>query len=80
MSIKSFHRSWLAFRSFKVFAFVHAFKLQVRTVGYQTGSALILIEAKGNEPLEVKFFDETPDVEITLCQEAPENRPLCRIR
>lgn len=33
---------------------------------YQTGSAIVLIEADGAEPLTVRFFDEMPDVEITL--------------
>jgi HEAT repeat protein len=33
---------------------------------YQTGSALVLIEADGAKPLCVRFFDEMPDVEITL--------------
>lgn len=33
---------------------------------YQTGSALVRVEAEGAEPLEVRFFDEMPDVEITL--------------
>lgn len=33
---------------------------------YQTGSAMVLIEADGAEPLTVRFFDEMPDVEITL--------------
>ncbi|MHC5056943.1 MAG: HEAT repeat domain-containing protein [Planctomycetota bacterium] len=33
---------------------------------YQTGSALVLIEADGAKALRVRFFDEMPDVEITL--------------
>ena len=33
---------------------------------YQTGSALVLIEADGAKSLRVRFFDEMPDVEITL--------------
>ncbi|MHC4248405.1 MAG: HEAT repeat domain-containing protein [Planctomycetota bacterium] len=33
---------------------------------YQTGSALVLIEVEGAKPLRVRFFDEMPDVEITL--------------
>jgi len=33
---------------------------------YQTGSALTLITAKGAQPLTVRFYDEMPDVEITL--------------
>lgn len=39
---------------------------------YMTGTARILIEAKDAKPLMVQFFDEMPDVEITLsCQ--PQN-------
>ncbi|MHC4504819.1 MAG: HEAT repeat domain-containing protein, partial [Planctomycetota bacterium] len=33
---------------------------------YQTGSALVLIEADGARPLRAQFFDEMPEVEITL--------------
>ncbi|TWU35330.1 hypothetical protein Q31b_54260 [Novipirellula aureliae] len=33
---------------------------------YQTGSAPIRIEAEGSQPLTVQFFDEMPDVLITL--------------
>lgn len=33
---------------------------------YQTGSAKMLIEARGSEPLEAQFFDEMPEVEIRL--------------
>ena len=33
---------------------------------YQTGSCLALIEAEGCKPLVVRFYDEMPDVEITL--------------
>lgn len=33
---------------------------------YQTGSTRTLIEAKGAKPLTVHFYDEMPDVEITL--------------
>ena len=33
---------------------------------YQTGPAQVLIEAAGAKPLEVSFYDEMPDVEITL--------------
>jgi hypothetical protein len=33
---------------------------------YQTGSARTLIEAQGAEPLTVHFYDEMPEVEITL--------------
>jgi HEAT repeat protein len=33
---------------------------------YQTGSALVLIEARGAKPLKARFFDEMPEVEVTL--------------
>ena len=33
---------------------------------YQTGSAQVRIEARGAKPLAVRFYDEMPDVEITL--------------
>ncbi|MCA9016406.1 MAG: HEAT repeat domain-containing protein, partial [Planctomycetaceae bacterium] len=33
---------------------------------YQTGSSMIQIEAQGCKPLTVQFYDEMPDVEITL--------------
>jgi hypothetical protein len=33
---------------------------------YQMGSCLALIEAEGRRPLVVRFYDEMPDVEITL--------------
>ncbi len=33
---------------------------------YQTGSSIVLIEARGAGPLRVRFFDEMPEVEITL--------------
>jgi len=33
---------------------------------YQTGSAQIRIEASSCEPLVIQFFDEMPNVEITL--------------
>lgn len=33
---------------------------------YQTGSARMLIEAEGAKPLLVEFYDEMPDVKITL--------------
>jgi HEAT repeat protein len=33
---------------------------------YQTGSSLILIESPGCRPLEVQFYDEMPEVLITL--------------
>ena len=33
---------------------------------YQTGSCLAQIEAEGCKPLLARFFDEMPDVEITL--------------
>ncbi|MCA9225537.1 MAG: hypothetical protein KDA47_07990, partial [Planctomycetales bacterium] len=35
---------------------------------YQTGSAQIRVEAAGFVPLVVQFFDEMPDVRITLDQ------------
>jgi hypothetical protein len=43
---------------------------------YQTGSALTRIEAEGAQPLEVRFFDEMPHVEITL--QAGDGRPQTR--
>lgn len=33
---------------------------------YQTGSAQVRIEARGAQPLIVRFYDEMPDVRITL--------------
>lgn len=33
---------------------------------YQTGSAQVRIESKGSKPLVVRFYDEMPDVQITL--------------
>ncbi len=42
---------------------------------YQTGSALTRIEAEGAEPLEVRFFDEMPAVEITLTAGAGPVKP-----
>jgi hypothetical protein len=36
---------------------------------YQTGSAQIRVEAAGFKPLVVPFFDEMPDVRITLDKE-----------
>jgi HEAT repeat protein len=33
---------------------------------YQTGSSIVLIECDGCKPLEVRFYDEMPDVQITL--------------
>ncbi|HEX7896868.1 MAG TPA: hypothetical protein VF950_03860 [Planctomycetota bacterium] len=33
---------------------------------YQTGSAQVRVEAPGAKPLVVRFYDEMPDVEITL--------------
>jgi hypothetical protein len=36
---------------------------------YQTGSSLTLIEAEVCKPLTVQFFDEMPDVAITLSKE-----------
>ena len=33
---------------------------------YQTGRAKVVIEAAGAKPLEVSFYDEMPEVEITL--------------
>ena len=38
---------------------------------YQTGAATVLIEADGAKPLEVTFFDEMPDVLITLTPSEP---------
>ena len=38
---------------------------------YQTGPATVLIEADGAKPLEVTFFDEMPDVLITLTPSEP---------
>ena len=36
-----------------------------------TGPTYILIEAKNAKPLQVRFFDEMPDVEITLTPARP---------
>jgi hypothetical protein len=33
---------------------------------YQTGSSIVLIECDGCKPLEVRFYDEMPEVHITL--------------
>ena len=33
---------------------------------YQTGSSIVLIESKGCKPLQVRFYDEMPEVRITL--------------
>jgi hypothetical protein len=33
---------------------------------YQTGSSIVLIESEGCKPLEVRFYDEMPEVRITL--------------
>jgi hypothetical protein len=35
---------------------------------FQTGSAVVLIEAEGAEPLTVSFYDEMPEVEIILSE------------
>jgi HEAT repeat protein len=37
---------------------------------YQTGSSLIQIECEGCNPLKVQFYDEMPDVRITLATKA----------
>lgn len=39
---------------------------QVEPGPYQTGSAQIRVEAPGFEPIVIQFFDEIPDVRITL--------------
>jgi hypothetical protein len=49
-----------------VFAAYSMSKRQKEPGPYQTGSALTLITAKGAQPLTVHFYDEMPDVEITL--------------
>lgn len=36
---------------------------------YQTGSAMIRVEASGFKPLVVQFFDEMPDIRVTLDKE-----------
>jgi hypothetical protein len=36
---------------------------------YQTGSALIRVEASGFKPIVVQFFDEMPDIRVTLDKE-----------
>jgi hypothetical protein len=50
----------------QVFAAYSAGKGQPEPGPYQTGSCLTLIEAAGCKPLVVSFYDEMPDVEITL--------------
>jgi hypothetical protein len=50
----------------RVFAAYCAGKGQPEPGPYQTGSCLTLIEADGCKPLVVQFYDEMPDVEITL--------------
>ena len=37
---------------------------------YQTGSSLISLEAAGCKPLQIHFYDEMPEVEITLSEQA----------
>ncbi len=37
---------------------------------YMTGPAVVIIEADGCKPLNVVFYDEMPDVEITLTRQA----------
>lgn len=49
-----------------VFAAYSMAKDQPEPGPYQTGSAQIRIEAPGCEPLVVQFFDEIPDLRITL--------------
>ncbi|MGB7344471.1 MAG: hypothetical protein WBD20_09680 [Pirellulaceae bacterium] len=49
-----------------VFAAYSMGKDQPEPGPYQTGSAQIRIEAPGLKPLVVQFFDEMPDVQITL--------------
>ena len=39
---------------------------------YQTGPAVVIIEADDCRPLQVVFYDEMPDVEITLTRSATE--------
>jgi HEAT repeat protein len=33
---------------------------------YQTGSSMVLIESEGCKPLQVRFYDEMPEIRITL--------------
>jgi len=42
---------------------------------YQTGSSIVLIECEGFKPLQARFYDEMPDVRITLsfAAEKPSN-------
>ena len=42
---------------------------QLESGPYQTGSAQVRVEAPGFKPLVVQFFDEMPDVRITLDKE-----------
>lgn len=50
----------------RVFAAFASGKGQAEPGPYQTGSAQTLIEAEGAEPLVIQFFDEMPQVEVTL--------------
>ncbi|QDT28399.1 putative lyase [Gimesia panareensis] len=49
-----------------VFAAYDAGKNQPEPGPYQTGSSMVQIEARGCKPLKVQFYDEMPEVEITL--------------
>ena len=49
-----------------VFAAYSVGKNQPEPGPYQTGSSQILIESEGSKSLQVQFFDEMPDVRITL--------------
>src|SRR5579872_2637757 len=47
-------------------AYSHGGDGQAEPGPYQTGSSIVLIECERCNPLEVRFYDEMPDVEITL--------------
>ena len=49
-----------------VFAAYSSGKGQKEAGPYQTGSSMVLIESGGCEPLQVRFYDEMPEVCITL--------------
>lgn len=49
-----------------VFAAYSMGKDQKEAGPYQTGSSIVLIESNGSKPLQVRFYDEMPDVCITL--------------
>lgn len=53
----------------QVFAAYSGGNNQMEPGPYQTGSCLIKIESEGCLPLEAQFYDEMPDVRITLAVE-----------